>query len=78
MGKEYELMTETNCKSLDYDSTFAIMLANKDNFVQSEEQDNDEVLEKYKDKEQCKVLICTSQSKKVTQMFPILKDKDEA
>ena len=78
MGKEHELMTETNCKSLHFDSTFSIMLANKENFVQSEEQDNDELLKnyKYKGKEQCKVLICTSQYRKTTQMFPLLKDKD--
>ena len=72
-------MTETNCKSLDFDSTFSIMLANKENFVQSEEHDNDELLKnyKYKGKEQCKVLICTSQHRKTTQMFPLLKDKDD-
>ena len=35
-------MTETSSnKSLDFDSTFSIMLANKENFMQSEEPDVD-------------------------------------
>ena len=77
MGKPYELMNQTNCKSLDYDSTFSIMLANKENFVhESADLDQDEVVNQYQDKEQCKVLICTSQSRKMTQMFPLLKYKD--
>ena len=77
MGETYKLMEGANFASLDFDSTFSIMLANKDIFVASKDEKKDEVHEKYSGKEQCKVLICTSQANKVTQMFPLLKDKDD-
>ena len=50
LGVMHQLLDETVCQSLKYDSTFSIMVANKCNFGASSKEDNDKVREKNKDK----------------------------
>ena len=60
MGKFHQLLksSDESCESLSGDSYFSIMLANKADY--EGDDDENEVKINYKDKEQCKVLVCTS------------------
>lgn len=67
-GKVYDLLTSTEDKCVAYDSYFTVVRANrsvfekeKDNFgEQSEDSDNDEVRQAFKEKDYVKCIVCTS------------------